>query len=235
MAKIKWDEVGTRQFETGVSNGVLYILADKDDAKVEGSEYAAGVAWNGLSNVSESPEGAEVTSIYADNIKYLNLMSAEEFKATIEAYTYPDEFGVCDGSVKVNKLRLSAQKRRLFGITYKTKIGNDLDQEAGYKIHFIYNCLASPSERSYGTINDSPEAITFSWEISTTPQAIETADENGNTYKPTAYVEINSLDFTTETAKAKLKELEGKIYGTADSEPMLPSIDELIKFLAEAK
>lgn len=201
MGKLKWDQTGERVYETGVSKGVLYPQ--------ENGEYPKGVAWNGLTNVNESPSGAEATPLYADNIKYLNLMSAEEFGATIEAYTYPDEFGLCNGEVALAKgVQVGQQTRKTFGLSYQTKVGNDTDPDAGYKIHLVYGALAKPSEKSYGTVNDSPEAITFSWEISTTP--IDVPD-----MKPTAVITIDS----TKVDKSKLAELEGIIYGKdADTE-----------------
>ena len=185
---IEWDKVGEHLYETGISRGVLYPI---DDTKEGDNKYSDGVAWNGLTSVSESPEGAEVSAIYADNQKYLNLMSAEDFKGTIEAYTYPDEFAECDGSAKLLEgVNIGQQPRKIFGLCYRTEIGTDETSEKGYKLHLVYNCLASPSERSYETINDSPEAITFSWEFSTTPV-------NVAGHKPTAVVTID----TTKLAK----------------------------------
>lgn len=196
-----WDKAGEHLYETGVSRGVLYIV---DPSKTGANKYDDGVEWNGLTSVSESPEGAEASAIYADNIKYLNLMSAEDFKGTIEAYTYPDEFGVCDGSAEIFAgVKIGQQARRMFGLCYRTEIGNDESQAHGYKIHLVYNCLASPSERSYETINDSPEAITFSWEFNTTPQ-------NVTGHKPTACVTIDSTKLTS----AQLTALENALYGT---------------------
>ena len=178
--KLVWDETGKRFYETGVDHGVLYPMGD--DGK-----YGKGVAWNGLISVSESPSGAEATPLYADNIKYLNLMSAEEFAATIEAYTYPDEFAACDGSAEVaTGIMIGQQSRKTFGLAYRTVIGNDVQgNDLGYKIHLIYGCLAAPSEKGYQTINDSPEAITFSWEVSTTPVEVPN-------FKPTATLIIDS-------------------------------------------
>lgn len=214
MPKIKWDQTGERFYETGVNKGVLYPA---DNA----GGYANGVAWNGLINVSESPEGAEATPLYADNIKYLNLLSAEEFKATVEAYTYPDEFGVCNGEAELAPgIRAGQQTRKTFGLSYQTKIGNDVDADLGYKIHLIYNGLAAPSEKSYGTVNDSPEAITFSWEVSTTP--IEVTG-----IKPTASLTIDS----TVVDAATLKTIEDMLYGTESEEPKLPTPDEIIAIL----
>ena len=211
MSKIVWDAVGEHIFETGVRNGVLYL---KD---AEGA-YSNGVAWNGLTSVSESPEGAEPTDLYADDIKYLTLMSAENFKATIEAYTYPVEFEECDGSATIAKgVVIGQQSRKPFGLCYRTAIGNDTDgNEHGYKLHIVYGCQASPSEKQYSTINDSPEAITFSWEVSTTPV-------NVTGKKPTATLIVDS----TKTDKAKLTALEAILYGSEQTEPRLPLPDEI--------
>lgn len=211
MSKIVWDAVGEHIFETGVRNGVLYL---KD---AEGA-YNTGVAWNGLTSVSESPEGAEATDLYADDIKYLTLMSAENFKATIEAYTYPVEFEECDGSATIAKgVVIGQQTRKPFGLCYRTAIGNDTDgNEHGYKLHIVYGCQASPSEKQYSTINDSPEAITFSWEVNTTPV-------NVNGKKPTATLIIDS----TKADKEKLTALEAILYGSEEKEPRLPLPDEI--------
>lgn len=223
MAKLKWDQTGERLFETGVKKGVLFVM------KEDGS-YDKGVAWNGLTGVTESPSGAEVTALYANDEKYLELRSNEEFNATIEAYTYPDEFAECDGSAEpVTGMKLTQQTRKKFALCYRTTIGNDAKgNDYGYKLHIIYGCTAAPSEKGYATINDSPEAITFSWEVSTTPVAI--GDVNGKSYKPTAHIEIDSTKFTEETAKAKLASLEDKLYGTdggsgsgTESELLLPN------------
>lgn len=213
-----WDKAGQHLYETGVSRGVLYVV---DPSKTGANKYDDGVEWNGLTSVSESPEGAEASAIYADNIKYLNLMSAEDFKGTIEAYTYPDEFGVCDGSAEIfTGVKIGQQARRMFGLCYRTEIGNDESQAHGYKIHLVYNCLASPSERSYETINDSPEAITFSWEFNTTPQ-------NVSDHKPTACVTIDSTKLTS----AQLTALENALYGVAavaaDPEHNVTGVDEV--------
>lgn len=213
MPKIKWDQTGERLYETGVSKGVLYPYAN--------NTYAKGVAWNGLINVSESPEGAEATPLYADNIKYLNLMSAEEFKATIEAYTYPDEFAACNGEASLEQgVSIGQQKRSQFGLSYQTKIGNDVDSELGYKIHLVYGALAAPSEKAYATVNDSPEAITFSWEISTTPVEV-------TGFKPTASLVIDS----TKVEAGKLAALEKVLYGDAETEARLPLPDEVLSII----
>lgn len=211
MSKIVWDAVGEHIFETGVRNGVLY-LKDAQGA------YNTGVAWNGLTSVSESPEGAEATDLYADDVKYLTLMSAENFKATIEAYTYPPEFEECDGSASIaTGVVIGQQTRKPFGLCYRTSIGNDTDgNEHGYKLHIVYGCQASPSEKQYSTINDSPEAITFSWEVNTTP--VNVAGK-----KPTATLIIDS----TKADKAKLTALEDILYGAESTEPRLPLPDEI--------
>lgn len=197
MSRLTWDNTGKRYYETGVKQGVLYPIQDD-------GEYSLGVAWNGLTAVTESPSGAEATALYADDIKYLNLISTEEFGATIEAYTYPDEFAECDGSASLaDGIMLGQQKRKTFGLCYKTTVGNDVDgNDYGYKLHLIYGCLAAPSEKAYATINDSPEAITFSWEVSTTPV-------NVAGFKPTSQITIDS----TKITKDKLTELEGILYG----------------------
>lgn len=230
MAKLKWDQTGERLFETGVKKGVLFVMKDN-------GTYDKGVAWNGLTGVTESPSGAEATALYANDEKYLELRSNEEFSATIEAYTYPDEFAECDGSAEpVTGMKLTQQTRKKFALCYRTTLGNDAKgNDYGYKLHIIYGCTAAPSEKAYATINDSPEAITFSWEVSTTPVAI--GDVNGKSYKPTAHIEIDSTKFTEETAKAKLASLEDKLYGTdggsgsgTESELLLPN--EIITMLS---
>ena len=218
MSTIVWDAIGEHTFETGVRNGVLYLQG------AEGT-YNKGVAWNGLTSVSESPEGAEATDLYADDIKYLTLMSAENFKATIEAYTYPVEFEECDGSATIAKgVVIGQQPRKPFGLCYRTAIGNDTDgNEHGYKLHIVYGCQASPSEKQYSTINDSPEAITFSWEVNTTPV-------NVNGKKPTATLIIDS----TKADKAKLTALEAILYGSEQDEPRLPLPDEIAALMTTA-
>lgn len=218
MSKIVWDKTGERLYETGVKNGVLYLQTN--------GVYNNGVAWNGLTAVTESPSGAEATALYADDMKYLNLYSAEEFGATIEAYTYPDEFAECDGSKElVDGVVIGQQTRKAFGLCYRTVIGNDTDGEAhGYKLHIIYGAMASPSEKAYATINDSPEAITFSWEVTTTPVNVTGA-------KPTASVVIDS----TKADPTKLTALEVILYGKDPTQPngddgvapRLPLPDEL--------
>lgn len=216
MSKLVWDQTGERIYETGVKNGVLYVF--------DQGAYTKGVAWNGLTAVTESPSGAEASPLYADDIKYLNLMSNEEFGATIEAYTYPDEFAQCDGSAALaDGVMIGQQKRKQFGLCYRTTVGNDTDgNDYGYKIHIIYGALAAPSEKGYATINDSPEAITFSWEVTTTPVAVEG-------FKPTACVTIDS----TKCDEAKLAALEAKLYGTESEEATLPLPDEIATMMAK--
>ena len=218
MSKLVWDQTGDRLYETGVKNGVLYVMG------AEG-KYGNGVAWNGLTAVTESPSGAEATPLYADDIKYLNLMSTEEFGATIEAYTYPDEFAECDGSAAIAAgVYIGQQPRKTFGFCYRTVLGNDVDSnDHGYKLHLVYGCLAAPSEKAYATVNDSPEAITFSWEVSTTPVAVEG-------HKPTACVTIDS----TKVDEGKLAALEALLYGTEEKEASLPLPSEIITLLADA-
>lgn len=217
MAKLVWDETGKRLYETGVSQGVLYPQSS--------GTYPNGVAWNGLTAVTESPSGAEATPLYADNIKYLNLFSAEEFGATIEAYTYPDEFMACDGSAQIAKgAYIGQQNRKQFGMCYKTLLGNDVDaNDHGYKLHIIYGAMASPSEKAYATVNDSPEAITFSWEVTTTPV-------NVTGYEPTASIVIDS----TKCNPTKLADLEEILYGSAEEEPRLPLPNEIVTVLGAA-
>lgn len=224
MSKILWDQVGEKQFETGVDRGVLY------PQNSDGS-YPMGHGWNGLTSVAENPSGAEDNALYADNIKYLNLKSAEEFGATIGCYYYPDAWEECDGTATVAKgVKMGQQKRKNFGLSYRTLKGNDTDgQDHGYKIHLVYNCSASPSERSYGTVNDSPDAIEFSYEVTTTPIPVEG-------YKPTSLITIDS----TEVDPEKLAEFEKILYGTdgtdaedTGTDPRLPLPSEVIAFFAE--
>ena len=212
MAKLVWDATGERLYETGVKQGVLYLLD-------EAGAYTNGVAWNGLTAITESPSGAEASPMYADDTKYLNLFSAEEFGATIEAYTYPDEFAECDGSAEIAAgVMIGQQSRKTFGLCYRTTLGNDIKNDAyGYKLHFIYGAMASPSEKAYSTINDSPEAITFSWELTTTPVNVEG-------FKPTATVTIDS----TKVDGAKLAALEAILYGSESEEARMPLPAELI-------
>ena len=218
MAKLVWDESGKCVYETGVRNGVLYVQG-------ENGEYQKGVAWNGLTAVTESPSGAEPTVLYADDIKYLELFSAEEFGATIEAYTYPEEFEACDGSASLGTgVTIGQQDRKAFGICYRTVVGNDVKgNEHGYKLHLVYGAKAKPSEKAYATVNDSPEAVTFSWEVTTTPV-------NVAGFKPTASVTIDS----TKIQPDKLKAIEDKLYGTQDQEPTLLMPDEIKQIVAGA-
>lgn len=212
MAKLEWDRVGERKYETGVDHGVLYI---PNGAGI----YETGFPWNGLVSITESPSGAEASPQYADNIKYLNLISAEEFGATVEAFTYPDEFAQCDGTASpAAGIMLGQQNRKTFGLSYRTRVGNDLDAtDHGYKLHLIYGALAAPTEKAYGTINDSPEALTFSWELTTTPVNIPG-------FKPTAQLTIDS----TKVSSALLEELENILYGTDGVNPRLPTPSEII-------
>lgn len=215
MAKLVWDQISEKKYETGVEKGVLYPQSSA-------GLYPLGVAWNGLSKVSESPSGAEATAVYADNKKYLNLISAEEFGGTIEAYMYPDEFMECDGSKQAaNGLYIGQQNRKAFGFCYKTILGNDTEMnDYGYKLHLVYNALVSPSSRDYSTVNDSPEAMNLSWEFKTTPIDVEG-------YKPTSTLVIDS----TKTDAAKLAQLEDILYGTANTDPRLPLPAEVISIL----
>lgn len=219
MSRITWDDTGKRLYETGVKMGVLYPVQ-------EGGLYSKGVAWNGLITVTESPSGAEATALYADDIKYLNLLSNEEFGATIEAYTYPDEFAECDGSASLaTGVMIGQQKRKTFGLCYRTALGNDVDgNDHGYKLHLVYGCLAAPSEKGYSTINDSPEAITFSWEVSTTPVSV-------TGFKPTSQITIDSTKANAE----KLSALEDILYGKAGDEsngPRLPLPNEVATLMS---
>ena len=214
MAKLMWDATGEHYYETGTKNGVLWVMSKTDGNKLE---YGKGVAWNGLTAVTESPSGAEETALYADDIKYLSLRSTEEFGATIEAYTYPDEFMECDGSAQTSAgVVIGQQKRATFAFSFKTVSGNDTEgNDHGYKIHIIYGCTASPSERAYATINDSPEAITFSWEVTTLP--IEVPG-----YKNTALITIDSTKLTKPEEKDALYILERILYGGTDTEFQIP-------------
>lgn len=214
MPKLVWDKAGEHFYETGVDRGVLYPTV--------GGAYSKGVVWNGLTSVSENPSGADTSAQYADNIKYLNLVAAEEFGATIEAFTYPDEFAMCDGSAEpVRGVRIGQQTRRPFGFCYRTLMGNDLEgTEYGYQIHIVYGATASPSSRDYNTVNDSPEAITFSWEVTTTPVEV-------TGYKPTATLVIES----TKVSLAALQALEDILYGTDSEDARLPMPDEVFEVI----
>lgn len=217
MAKLEWDKIGERLYETGIDHGVLYPYTS--------GAPGTGVAWNGLTSVTESPSGAEPNPQYADNIKYLNLRSAEEFGGTIEAFTYPDEWAECDGSKSPSKgVYFGQQTRKMFGLSYRTKIGNDTEgDDYGYSLHLVYGATASPSERQYQTINDSPEPVTLSWEFDTQAVAVEG-------YKPVAHIEINSrlVDAT------KLAAFEKKLYGDTDTEPSLPLPAEVLTLFPSA-
>jgi len=232
MAKLAWDQTGEKLYETGTDRGVLFVMG------TDGT-YGKGVAWNGLTGVSENPSGADANPIYADNIKYLELRSAEEFGCTIEAYMYPDEFAVCDGSAfAVPGLRLGQQRRTPFGFSYRTRLGNDvMFDDYGYKIHIVYNATAAPSGRSYQSVNDSPEAITFSWEVTATKvpvtkldasnNVVEVLDANSKPYRPVASLEIDS----TKVDPAKLAALEAKLYGSENGDAELPTPGEVIALL----
>ena len=218
FAPLVWDETGKKLFETGVSNVALY---PQDTTGV----YGTGVAWNGVTNISESPSGAEATTLWANNGKYLNLYSVEEYASSIEAYTYPDEFAECDGSAEIAKgVSIGQQTRKSFGLAYKTLIGSDTDgNDHGYKLHLVYGCKAAPSERSHATVNDSPEALSFSWEISTTPVSV-------TGHKPTASVEIDS----TKVDPAKLAAFEKILFGSDTAAARLPLPDEVAELFADA-
>lgn len=215
MAKIVWDKTGERLYETGVEQGVLYNVDER-------GAYSKGVPWNGLTAVTEAPSGAEATPLYADNIKYLELMSAEDFGATIEAYTYPEQFGECDGTAEIDKgVVIGQQSRKIFGLCYKTIVGNDVkSNDYGYKLHLIYGAKAAPSEKAYSTINDSPEAITFSWEVTTTPVPV-------TGHKPTSTLVIDS----TKVGEGVMKKIEDVLYGGDEAEARLPLPDEVLTII----
>lgn len=216
MARLEWDKTGQKRFETGVSNGVFYKVSPA-------GLYTDGEAWNGLTAVTESPSGAEANPQYADNIKYLNLISAEEFGCTIEAFTYPDGFAECDGSANVDGVVIGQQSRKSFGFSYQTRVGNDIDgTDLGFKVHLVYGALAAPSEKAYATMNESPEAITFSWEVTTTPVSA------GSNYKPTASLTIDS----TKVSAAKMTELLDILYGTAGTPARMPLPAEVLALFA---
>lgn len=206
MAKLVWDADGERLYETGVKNCALYVA--------ESSGYGTGVAWNGITGVTESPSGAEETALYANDNKYLSLRSAEEFGGTIEAYTYPDKWMECDGSAKINGMVIGQQGRKTFALAYITTVGNDtLGNDYSEKLHIVYGATASPSERAYATINDSPEAITFSWEFSTVPVEVDIKDASGNQLKKTSVITIDKSDFAEAGAKAKYDKLKANLFG----------------------
>lgn len=214
--RLEWDKTGEKLYETGVKMGVLYPQAD-------GGVYPKGVAWNGLSSVTESPSGAEASPIYADDTKYINLISTEDFNATVEAYMYPDEFAECDGTAEIAPgVTIGQQDRKAFGMCYRTIVGNDTEKDSyGYKLHIIYGATAAPSEKGYASVNDSPEAITFSWELSTNPVHVK----NG---KPTASLTIDSKKVDAQ----KLAKLEDILYGSAEAEARLPLPDEIATLMA---
>lgn len=217
MSKLVWDAIGERRYETGVDRGVVY-------PQVSGA-YPKGVAWNGLSGVTESPSGAEPTPLYANNYKYVELMSTEEYGCSIEAYTYPDEFAECDGSAElVEGVRIGQQTRKPFGLSYRNIIGNDVDKNAyGYKLHLVYGAMASPSEKTHSTINESPDVEPMSWECTTTPVAVAG-------FNPTSHIEIDS----TKVDKSKLEALEAILYGSESEEARLPLPDEVATIMGKA-
>lgn len=220
MSKLVWDEAEDREYETGVKQGVLYVSNNSTEPGAE--PYLSGVAWNGLTQVQETPSGAEANAQYADDMKYLNLYSAEDFGATIEAFTYPDQFAECDGSVESSGVIIGQQGRRPFGLCYRTSVGDAKSGIKGYKLHIIYNAMAAPSERAYQTINDSPEPITFSWEVTTTPVTLDTAKYPN--YKPTALVTIDS----TKADATQLAALEAILYGSSTADARLPLPTEIL-------
>ena len=216
MAEIKWDQTGDRYYELGVDHVVLYVSDPSTD-----SGYGTGVAWNGVTSISESPEGADVTDLWADNIKYASLRATEDFKGPIEAYTYPAEFMECDGSAALaNGIYIGQQSRKSFGLVYRTKEGNDVTDEAGYVLHIVYGCTVNPSDRDYETINDSPDAITFSWEFDTVPVDVED-------HKPTACVTIKSRLVNP----AKLTTIQNSLFGTANTDPVLLTPDDILDII----
>lgn len=217
IGALKFDQSGERYFETGAKNAVLFVH--------DGSAYKTGVAWNGITGFTVSPSGAEATALYADDMKYLNLVSAEEYGATVEAYTYPDEFDACQGYASpIAGMKLGQQARSPFGMVVKTTIGNDVNSKLGYKLHILYNALAAPSEKAYTSINDSPEAITFSWELTTTPVEVGTID--GKEYANTAYIELDSRNFTKDgVLDTNFQTLLDYLYGKNGSDGKTPEID----------
>ena len=233
MSALQWDLIGERLFETGIDHGVLYLQS--------GGAYPLGVAWNGLTGITETPEGAEPNDKYADNIKYLSIYSAETFKGTIKAFMYPDEWALCNGEKSIGGLTVGQQSRQSFGLVYRTVLGNDTDgNDHGYKLHLVYGCMASPSERDYQTVNDSPDAIEFSWEFTTTPVTLTTKID-GKVLKPTSLITIDSTQYTTGQAKTNLEDLEAALFGTdADPEdpqsvatdPYLPLPDAVITMMS---
>lgn len=220
MSKLTWDQSGERYFEAGIKQVALYVAAGKGDTKLQNSDYLAGVNWNGVTKVGESPDGADANDLWADDIKYASFRSAEEFNGSIEAYQYPDEFAQCNGERKIAKMTIAQQARKAFGLAYKTTVGNDVEGfELGYKLHLVYNATCSPSSRDHETINDSPDAETMSWDFETTPT--EVGEIDGTTYKPTSHIVIDSRDFTND--QATLTAIENALYGTTSTDPYLPT------------
>lgn len=233
MAKLTWDQSGERYFEAGIKNVALYVAPAKTESPVANSDYLAGVNWNGVTKVGESPDGADANDLWADDIKYASFRSAEEFNGSIEAYQYPEEFAVCNGERKVAKMLIAQQARRAFGLAYKTTVGNDVEGfELGYKLHLVYNATCSPSSRDHETINDSPDAETMSWDFETTPVNVGTLD--GTEYKPTSHIVLDSRDFTTEGDRAILKTIEDALYGTNSTDPYLPKPAQVYALLTSA-
>lgn len=223
MAALVWDETGSRKYEAGVKHGVIYPMITTGE---NAGTYDTGIAWNGLTSVTESPSGAESNKLWADDMPYINMIGYEDFGASIEAYSYPPEFEQCDGvATLVAGVKIGQQTRKPFGFCYTTSIGNDIDGlDHGYKIHIIYNAIAAPAEKAYETINDSPDAITFSWELSTMPTEV-------TDHRPIAHLEIDSTLFTTSAQQAKLEALKKKLYGDTSTSPTLPLPDEIVDLL----
>ncbi len=233
MAKLTWDQSGERYFEAGIKNVALYVAPAKGESPMANSDYLAGVNWNGVTKVGESPDGADANDLWADDIKYASFRSAEEFNGSIEAYQYPDAFAVCNGERKVAKMLIAQQARRAFGLAYKTTVGNDVEGfELGYKLHLVYNATCSPSSRDHETINDSPDAETMSWDFETTPVTVGTL--GGTEYKPTSHIVLDSRDFTTEGDRAILKTIEDALYGSTTTDPYLPTPAQVYTLLTAA-
>lgn len=235
MAKLTWDNTGERYFEAGIKDVALYLMwsAKYDEAasKIANSDYLAGVNWNGVTKVGESPEGADANDLWADDIKYASFRSAEEFNGSIEAYQYPEEFASCNGERMLGKIKIAQQARRAFGLAYKTTVGNDVEGfELGYKLHLVYNATCSPSSRDHETINDSPDAETMSWDFETTP--VEVGKINNVEYKKTSHIVIDSRDFTSDADKITLGKIEDLIYGSANNEPTLPTPRALYELIS---
>lgn len=235
MSKLVWDQDGERFYETGIDHCALYVYDTYTKGQSTITGYKPGVAWNGVTSISETPEGGEANDLYADNIKYLSLMSAENLNISIEAYTYPDEFMECDGTYQpTDGMRVYQQRRKKFGLAYRTRVGNDVAGDSlGYQIHLIYNCLASPSDRQYSTVSDSPEAITFSWEGTTTPVEVGSLGPQDAKveYRPTSRIIVDSRDFNNETKKGYLTAFENYLFGTDAADAMLPTPAEVYSLL----